>query len=127
MDTWCALWFWPLDKWSDLPSREAWLASARLLAGETPPAENTWPLFNARLGFDVSALLAASSHELPDSEALSAAVGWYADAREVLKDQVFHHWELAFPEVLGPVDGVGFDLILGNPPWRKATWNDAAT
>ena len=24
MDYWCALWFWPLDKATELPSRELW-------------------------------------------------------------------------------------------------------
>ncbi|MEZ4383402.1 MAG: hypothetical protein R3A79_18880 [Nannocystaceae bacterium] len=36
----------------------------------------------------------------------------------------FLHWELEFPEVLG-VKGGGFDVILGNPPWIKLSWNEA--
>lgn len=44
----------------------------------------------------------------------------------------FMHWELCFADVLlgaGPGaagrPGVGFDLILGNPPWLKVEWNEA--
>src|SRR5690606_23536497 len=33
-----------------------------------------------------------------------------------------HHWELEFAEVF--VDGGGFDLIVGNPPWIKLQWNE---
>ena len=36
MDTWCALWFWPLDRSDELPRRESFLAAASLLLGDTP-------------------------------------------------------------------------------------------
>lgn len=34
----------------------------------------------------------------------------------------FFHWELEFSDVL---QGGGFDLVLGNPPWKAIVWNDA--
>lgn len=34
----------------------------------------------------------------------------------------FHHWELHFASVFAT--GIGFDLILGNPPWIKVEWNE---
>lgn len=37
--------------------------------------------------------------------------------------QKFLHWQLAYPQVM--FSG-GFDLILGNPPWVKAQWEDMA-
>jgi hypothetical protein len=63
--------------------------------------------------------------------ALSRAVPWYDVARESATGQPFHHWELVFTEVLGPrYEGQaepprGFDLMFGNPPWIKVSWNDA--
>lgn len=125
MDTWCALWFWPLTDVTHLPSREAWLASACLLVGEKPPAPDMWQLFSMRLGFDVSAMLAASKETLPDSDALAAAAPWFRVARVLADDLHFHHWELTFPEILGPGSNRGFDLILGNPPWKKPAWDDS--
>jgi len=125
MDTWCALWFWPLPDVAHLPSREAWLASAQLLAGEKPPAPDMWQILSMRVGFDVSALLAASNETLPDSDALGSAVPWFRVARSLAEDLHFHHWELTFPEILGPSSKRGFDLILGNPPWKKPAWDDS--
>ena len=56
---------------------------------------------------------------------------WYGVARDIGTRQPFHHWELIFTEVLGPaIEGQaepprGFDLMFGNPPWIKVSWNDA--
>ena len=42
-----------------------------------------------------------------------------------LQRTAFHHWELVFPESLGPLRrGRGFDLIVGNPPWIRVEWAD---
>ena len=42
-------------------------------------------------------------------------------------EQRFHHWELVFPEVMGPaIKGGGFDLVVGNPPWVKVSWSEMA-
>ena len=35
----------------------------------------------------------------------------------------FFHWELEFSDIFH--DRGGFDLILGNPPWRKIEWNES--
>ncbi len=49
---------------------------------------------------------------------------------ELAKRMRFLHWDLAFADVLygtGP-DGepsTGFDLVLGNPPWIKLSWDEA--
>ena len=71
-DTWCALWFWPLDRLEALPT----------------PAE-----------------LAAPS---PAARQI---------VRALARTHRFFHWELAFPDVVGPAHP-GFDAILGNPPWE---------
>jgi len=137
MDAWCSLWFWPLDWANELPSRDAWLASLELLLETAKLDESNRAMMQLRIGqaFDVEALHAATIDDgTLDAEEAAALVPWFAHGRNVLKDQPFHHWELVFPEVLGPgySNGsgfehhpVGFDLMFGNPPWLKVSWNDA--
>jgi hypothetical protein len=127
MDTWCALWFWPLDRSDELPQRESFLAAASLLLGDTPPVRELRPFLSAQLGFDIDVLVNAAGETVPDTQALSDAVSWFGLTRTLSDVQHFHHWELVFPEVLGPCpDHPGFDLIAGNPPWVLADWNEAA-
>ncbi len=126
MDTWCALWFWPLDRSDELPQRESFLAAASLLLGDTPPVRELRPFLSAQLGFDIDVLVNAAGETVPDTQALSDAVSWFGLTRTLSDAQHFHHWELVFPEVLGPCpDHPGFDLIAGNPPWIKVSWQDA--
>lgn len=42
--------------------------------------------------------------------------------REVSSKQKFMHWELEFADLFD--EQQGFDLIIGNPPWVKLTWNE---
>lgn len=137
MDAWCSLWFWPLDWANELPSRDAWLASLELLLETAQLNESNRAMMQVRVGqsFDVEALHAATIDDgTLDAEEAAALVPWFAHGRNVLNDQPFHHWELVFPEVLGPTyrntgdarhHPVGFDLMFGNPPWLKVSWNDA--
>jgi type I restriction-modification system DNA methylase subunit len=125
MDTWCALWFWSLDKVDDLPKRMTFLTAAGLLLGKIPP-KSMRSLISANLGFEIDVLLNASTDEQLDVKMLADAVCWFDHALEIAEEQCFHHWELAFSEILGPVsERDGFDLIVGNPPWIKAGWNDS--
>jgi hypothetical protein len=137
MDAWCSLWFWPLDWANELPSRDAWLASLELLLETAKLDESNRAMMQLRIGqaFDVEALHAATVDDgTLDADEAAALVPWFAHGRNVLTDQPFHHWELVFPEVLGPTyrnagsaehRPVGFDLMFGNPPWLKVSWNDA--
>lgn len=55
------------------------------------------------------------------------ALNAYTAGRETEKeierltgDYGFFHWHVAFPNVLGEsVEGPGFDVVLGNPPWER--------
>ncbi|MFM8477717.1 MAG: hypothetical protein ACKOEO_18190, partial [Planctomycetaceae bacterium] len=125
MDTWCSLWFWPLDRVSDLPSRDAFLASARLLLSGTRPDKNWTEMLTARLSFEVEVMLqAAPEGEVPDTELLAGAVPWFGVSERIRAKHRFHHWELIFVELLGvPSEKRGFDLILGNPPWKRVSWS----
>ena len=158
MDAWCGLWFWPLDWATELPTRDAWLASIQLLLETVKLDESNRALMRVRVGeaFDVEALHAMTIEDgTLDAGEAAALVPWFAYGRGVLKEQPFHHWELVFPEVLGPAYSLpspsgrgpssllpspsgrgvggegqrhtprGFDLMFGNPPWLKVSWNDA--
>jgi len=135
MDSWCSFYFWPLQNFENLPSRKAWLAAAEVLLGcEAVRKSETRAMLDITLGdeIDLEELFAESQQQLPDTTKLAAAVPWYEVAREADSDQHFHHWELIFTEILGPlfegqaIEPQGFDLMFGNPPWMKVTWNDAA-
>ena len=128
MDLWCALWFWPLEEVTSLPDREAFLESSRmLLAGEPISDQSSKAMANIRLGFDIDMLRSVVGEGVPDVRQLADVVPWFTVADRVRSEQTFHHWELAFPEVLGPsVASGGFDLIVGNPPWIKASWSDGS-
>ncbi|MEQ9498742.1 MAG: hypothetical protein RIT81_17825 [Deltaproteobacteria bacterium] len=49
---------------------------------------------------------------------------WLAVVERVAERIRFHHWWVVFSEVF--VERLGFDLILGNPPWVKIEWEEAA-
>lgn len=132
MDSWCSLYFWPLEKGSQLPSRQAWLASAEVLLGIGTENTATRAMLDIQLGdeIDLEALFQATQQQLPDADRLSQLVPWFAVGRSVATEQNFHHWELIFTEVLGPLveeqpQPRGFDLMFGNPPWLKVSWSDA--
>lgn len=131
MDSWCALWFWPIERAAELPTRSAWLAAAEVLL-ETRPSlafDGYAERLSKALAFDIGLLFTANRDTVPDTEALSATLPWYGTSSEIAQAQRFMHWELSFPEVLVfcknavmGEGGQGFDLVVGNPPWIKATF-----
>ena len=120
------------------PGRRRQPAQPRRLAGrrrgvarrrrcrDTPPAR---PALGDAI--DLEGLFAAVLGTLLDASALACAVPWFGVARATVARQPFHHSELVFTEVLGlgsegQMDPPrGFDLMFGNPPWIKVSWNDA--
>ncbi|WP_326812471.1 hypothetical protein OIE62_06655 [Streptomyces scopuliridis] len=49
---------------------------------------------------------------------------WLREVRDITENQGFLHWELEFALVFAR--GGGFDLQVGNPPWVRPRWNEAA-
>ncbi len=126
MDAWSALWFWPLEDAAHLPGREAWLAALTIVLDAEQLGREEIAMLEVRCGIDVGLILAASVERQLDVENLAAALPWVGTARRVAGEQRFHHWELVFPEILGPAEKArGFDLMAGNPPWIGADWNDS--
>lgn len=142
MDAWCALWLWPLDKAELLPSRTEFLhGMAMILKGGFMPdgslaAPSMDEFANPASDFMEMMKPDASAHDhLEDPtkrqdalfretnvEALIEAYDWLGVAIEVAKRERFMHFDLVFADVMKARGG--FDLIVGNPPWAKPSWNE---
>lgn len=64
-----------------------------------------------------------AEEEVTAGDAFAAANAFVADARSLLNESRFFHWEVAFPGVWadwasGRPTG-GFDAVIGNPPWDR--------
>ena len=55
-------------------------------------------------------------------EALIETFEWLGVAVEVAEHERFVHFDLIFADVMKARGG--FDLIVGNPPWAKPSWNE---
>jgi hypothetical protein len=144
MDYWCALWFWPIRQGATLPTRaEWWMEVGAILEG------NIVDMGETSLQFDALAVsepvLRHPKPLLPEMEAqpargveapqlhdrlgrlritrLRGAFPRIIEVESLAKTRHFFHWELAFADVFRSRGG--FDLVLGNPPWIKVTWNEA--
>ncbi|OZY62369.1 Eco57I restriction-modification methylase domain-containing protein [Pseudomonas fragi] len=127
MDAWCALWFWPLDKSSELPSREHWwFVLETVLLGNaslsSAAADDLFPETQPQQGLDFSPERDRYGHV--DIAALINALPQLQVAQQVASQQHFMHWALEFADVFKARGG--FDVILGNPPWIKVEWNEQA-
>ena len=146
MDYWCALWFWPITRSTDLPSREQWwLEIGAILEGNivdlapqgqidfagAPVAQQLVPeVIEDMFGAVQSTLSAVSpAPTLHDKfgqlriSKLRQSFPRVATVEAIAKQRRFMHWELSFADVFAHRGG--FDLVLGNPPWLKVTWNEA--
>ena len=146
MDYWCALWFWPITKSVNLPTREQWwLEIGAILEGNivdlapqvqinfTPPFESQQlvpdvmeDMFGAVQPALTSVIRGPNLHDKFGQLRISKLRLHFprVSAIEVItKSRTFLHWELSFADVFAK-DG-GFDLVLGNPPWLKVEWNEA--
>ena len=143
MDAWCALWLWPLDKTDLLPSRIEFLhGMAMILEGGFMPDgslaapsidefADPAPDFLDAMEPDAPAKnlfkAAAKKQEVmfreTDVDSLVEEVEWLGVAVAVAKDARFVHYDLIFADILKGRGG--FDIIVGNPPWAKPSWNEA--
>ncbi len=149
MDYWCALWFWPITKAQQLPSREQWwMEVGAILEGnivdiglqpglDLQPTEREAPqvifpeVQGSLDGFETQLPLvhAADQPNLHDKlgqlriSKLRQNFPRITLVELVAADRKFMHWELCFADVL--FQRGGFDLILGNPPWLRVEWNEA--
>ena len=137
MDYWCALWFWPIGKADDLPTRDEFLNEVSLVLkgsvfqpGLGP--NQTRDLFGAEYAEHADEIARRITNEIGmlDLDRLFEQFPRLKFVDEMAGRRHFHHWELAFADIFyaehrdGRPRG-GFDLVLGNPPWIKVQWQEA--
>lgn len=137
MDYWCALWFWPIDKADLLPSRQEFFFEMSLILEGGIQAVNVNSSAQMKFDMDESGNLrffTEGDQMALDFQAqyrdlgtvclddLRARSERLAIANRIAEEQRFQHWELEFADVFE--ENGGFDLIIGNPPWLKMTWNE---
>ena len=142
MDAWCALWLWPLDKVPHLPSRAEFVhGMAMILEGGlvegVPVASSIEENPDPSLGFldrlddeDLAVELYRSGrHESgvlfyeTNVDDLIGSSDWLTIATDIASRENFVHFDLIYADVMK--ERKGFDLIVGNPPWIKPTWNES--
>lgn len=131
MDYWCALWFWPIDKADMLPSRSEFLFDMSLILEGTMASVNVsnaakggqfslFPTEMEQIALDIVATYGPGS--VVDIPRLRKENPRLNLAYEIAEQNHFMHWELEFADLFA--ERGGFDLIIGNPPWIKMTWNE---
>ena len=134
MDYWCALWFWPIDKADELPNRAEFLWDVNMLLGlDVVDTSARKDRIKGQLSFFDDLELDPYARDLSERYGKYGAVDLdklredfprLRIANELAEQQKFFHWELEFSEVFK--ERGGFDLVVGNPPWIKITWNEEA-
>lgn len=143
MDAWCALWLWPLDKADLLPSRLEFIHGMAMIleGGFMPDGSLAAPSIDEFADPDPGFMdvlepeapaknlfkAAAKKQEVmfreTDVDSLVEEVEWLGVAVAVAKVARFVHYDLIFADILKGRGG--FDIIVGNPPWAKPSWNEA--
>lgn len=131
MDYWCALWFWPIDQAELLPSRSEFLFDMSLILEGTMASVNVtgsvkegqmslFPTEMEQIALDIIGTYGLDSVvDIPRLRRENPRLDLVARIAEQNK---FMHWELEFADLFA--ERGGFDLIIGNPPWIKITWNE---
>lgn len=130
MDYWCSLWFWPIDKADLLPSRSEFFYDLNLILVGTISTKGSNMLEYQQFSFLPTEQdeLADKINELfPDQtevdiDNLCTLFPRLALVRQIAEQNKFMHWELEFADLFA--ERGGFDLMVGNPPWIKLTWNE---
>lgn len=136
MDAWCALWLWPIEQADKLPTRQEFLEGMRVLLEGGFSADGSFSLgemddfavpqddlFDSGQEVrDTTAKYNTSLFQETNVEALIDEYDWLGVASNVAEQARFVHYDLLFADILR--ERQGFDLIVGNPPWAKPSWNE---
>lgn len=131
MDYWCALWFWPIDKADLLPRRSEFLFDMSMILEGTMGSvkvsqtakDGQYSLFPTEM--EQIALDIVGTYGLDtvvDIPRLRKDYPRLNLAYEIAEQNHFMHWELEFADLFA--ERGGFDLVIGNPPWVKITWEE---
>ncbi|MDY6988933.1 MAG: hypothetical protein SWQ30_12855 [Thermodesulfobacteriota bacterium] len=127
MDYWCALWFWPIEKADLLPSRAEFLFDITLvLEGnlyEVDVDEEGQQLLFPDTSPKQMSLKMLDEFGYVNVDKLCQENKRLGLVKELAERYRFLHWEMEFAELFESRGG--FDLVLGNPPWIKAEWNES--
>ena len=132
MDYWCSLWFWPIDRADLLPTRSEFFNDLNLILVGTISTMGSNMLEYQQFSFlptEQDELVDKINELFPDQtevdiDNLCTLFPRLALVREIAEQNKFIHWELEFADLFA--DRGGFDLVIGNPPWVKVTWNEQA-
>lgn len=127
MDYWCSLWFWPIEEADSFPTRAEYIADMMLILSSEFIGVESAPTRQITLDLDGSRLAEDAKGNLVESEL--DANPRIRISRQVSDRLRFFHWPLRFADILYKTsDGseLGFDITLGNPPWRVPAWNSGA-
>ncbi len=135
MDAWNALWFWPLTNTviGDVtpPTLDQWIAGLAAVLGTH--IEGKKKKTEGQAGFDLDTnwdrLGAAEEFDkslagVQPIERVLVEHPWLVAAHQIAEQQGFFHWELDFATVFA---AGGFDLQVGNPPWVRPDFDEAAS
>ena len=141
MDYWCALWFWPIERAGDLPTRAQFLAELGFILEGTARTNRGGDFLQEQtlFGPEEQSLFASDIEEAQDAMArkfsaclphdtevdldnLCQLFPRLALVKAIAKKNRFLHWELEFADVFAK-DG-GMSLMIGNPPWVKLEWKE---
>lgn len=133
MDYWCALWFWPIDKADLLPSRSEFLFDMSLILEGTMASVNItdsvkggqlslFPTEMEQMAMNI--IDTYGTDTIVDIPRLRKENPRLDLAARIAEQNKFMHWELEFADLFA--ERGGFDLIIGNPPWIKLSWNESA-
>jgi hypothetical protein len=124
MDYWCALWFWPIEKADQLPTREQFIKDMEeiLIGKRTDLPDGSGQLTFIDLTDEEHPEGILSETGLVNLEQLEKHHPHLHTVHEIADTYKFHHWELEYADIFE--DRGGFDMILGNPPWLKVEWEE---
>ena len=132
MDYWCALWFWPIDKADDFPTRQEFLFQVQMMLGMDVVRVRGDKKNAGQLSiFDMDEMLDSFVQDMIGKYDRFGAVNLdqlrndftqLKIANGIAKEQHFFHWELEFADIFQ--ERGGFDLVVGNPPWIKIEWKE---
>ena len=133
MNYWCSLWFWPIEEADSFPTRAEYIADMMLILSSEFIGVEKAAGRQITLNLDDS-LEAGASRLAEDDKGNLVESELDANPRIRISRKVadrlrFFHWPLRFADILYKTpDGseLGFDITLGNPPWRVPAWNSGA-